>query len=167
MKLLFICTHNRCRSILAEAITNHYSGGELIAASAGSSPVGKVHPLTLRFLSEMQIPIDGLKSQSWDELEDFAPDVVITVCDSAAKETCPVWFGRALQVHWGLADPSKVVGSEEEISDAFHSVISELIRRIKCLLTADMSTLTKEEWPHLFESIVQGPNQATSSVATQ
>lgn len=135
MKLLFICTHNRCRSILAEAITNHLSDGSLIARSAGSQPAGEVHPLTLKYLAEAGISTTGLKSQSWDEHEDFAPDVVITVCDSAAGEACPVWFGNSVKVHWGLPDPSRAQGSEAEVRAAFQSVMQTLERRIRALLT--------------------------------
>ena len=90
MKILYICTHNRCRSILSEAITNHASQGVIEAKSAGSQPVGEVHPLSIKYLAQSGIATSGLTSQSWDEFEAFAPDVVVTVCDSAAGETCPV-----------------------------------------------------------------------------
>src|SRR5690606_2392558 len=86
MKILFICTHNRCRSILAEAITNLMSDGRIVAKSAGSQPAGMIHPLTLRYLHDAGVSTDGLYSKSWDELESFEPDVVITVCDDAAQE---------------------------------------------------------------------------------
>ncbi|UAA39790.1 arsenate reductase ArsC [Paraneptunicella aestuarii] len=133
MKILYICTHNRCRSILSEAITNHLSQGEIEAKSAGSQPSGQVHPLTLKYLQDAGISIDGLQSQSWDELENFEPDVVITVCDSAANETCPVWFGKAIKIHWGLADPSKIEGTDAEIEKAFHAVMSEISERVSAL----------------------------------
>ena len=107
MKLLFICTHNRCRSILAEAISNHLANGKIIARSAGSSPAGEVHPLSIQFLQEKGIATDHCQSQSCNDFADFEPDAVITLCDSAASEACPVWFGNAAQVHWGLRDPSK------------------------------------------------------------
>ena len=87
MKVLYICTHNRCRSILSEAITNHVAGDVITAKSAGSQPAGEVHPLSLKYLNEAGIPTEGLQSQSWDEFEAFAPDLVITVCDSAAGES--------------------------------------------------------------------------------
>ena len=134
MKILFICTHNRCRSILSEAISNHYSNGKIEARSAGSQPVGEVHPLSIRYLEENGIPTTNLKSQSWDEFEDFEPDLVITVCDSAAKETCPVWFGNSTQIHWGLSDPSKLTGTEEEIGNAFNSTIAEIKARTEQLV---------------------------------
>ncbi|MGD8175649.1 arsenate reductase ArsC [Marinimicrobium sp. ARAG 43.8] len=134
MKILYICTHNRCRSILSEAVTNHRSGGRVIARSAGSQPSGEVHPLSLRYLAEAGISTDGLKSQSWDELEAFAPDVVVTVCDSAAGETCPVWFGNAIKIHWGLEDPSRLEGSGEVVAEAFRATIREIESRVETLV---------------------------------
>src|SRR5690606_7807080 len=100
MKILYICTHNRCRSILSEAITNHLAKGKLKAFSAGSQPVGQVHPWTLKSLRERGIPTEGLRSKSWDEFDDLQADVVIAVCDAAAGEACPLWMGTAVKVHW-------------------------------------------------------------------
>ena len=131
MKILFICTHNRCRSILAEAICNHYGGQELQAASAGSSPAGQVHALTIRALQDNEIPTDDLRSKSWDE-----------ICDKAANESCPVWFGKSRQVHWGLKDPSAVQGEPEEVSAAFrHSIkiLEQRIKQIKSYLQQDIA----------------------------
>lgn len=141
MKLLFICTHNRCRSILAEAITNHFSDSKIIAASAGSSPQGEVHPLSLKYLAEQKISIEGLRSQSWNEFEDFNPDAVLTLCDSAVNETCPIWFGKSVQVHWGLADPSKADVGQAAQRALFNNTIEVLERRIKALLKVDLATL--------------------------
>lgn len=134
MKVLYICTHNRCRSILSEAITNHVAGERIIAKSAGSQPSGEVHPLSIHYLKEANISIDSLQSQSWDEFEDFKPDVVVTVCDSAAGEACPVWFGNAVKAHWGLADPSKIAGSEEEKAQGFRACIAEITERVNKLI---------------------------------
>ncbi len=133
MKILYICTHNRCRSILSEAITNHLASDVITAKSAGSQPVGQVHPLSLKYLAEAGIATDRLQSQSWDEFEAFAPDVVVTVCDSAAGETCPVWFGKSVKVHWGLSDPSKLTGSDDDIADAFRDTISQISMRVNAL----------------------------------
>lgn len=133
MKILYICTHNRCRSILCEAITNLMAGPGMMAASAGSEPAGMVHPLTLQYLREAGVPTVGLHGKSWDALEDFQPDLVITVCDSAARESCPVWFGQAVKVHWGLADPSKVEGSDADRAQAFRACIAEIKRRVTAL----------------------------------
>jgi arsenate reductase (thioredoxin) len=131
MKFLFICTHNRCRSILAEAVCNYYSDGLIEAVSAGSNPAEQVHPLTLRALKALKISTENLSSESWDAYEDADIDYVITVCDKAAKETCPVWFGNTRQVHWGLLDPSTVEGDPEAINAAFIKTITILKRRIK------------------------------------
>lgn len=153
MKLLFICTHNRCRSILAEAITNHLADGSLIARSAGSQPAGEVHPLTLKYLAEAGISTDGLCSQSWNEHEGFAPDVVITVCDSAAGEQCPVWFGNSAKVHWGLPDPSRVTGTEAEVKAAFRNVMNTLEKRIKALLALQPDQIKPENIASTFNDI--------------
>ena len=126
MKLLFICTHNRCRSILCEAIASQRGHGVLQAASAGSAPASSVHPLTLRYLRERGYETSGLTSQSWNDLEAFEPDRVITVCDSAAGEVCPLWMGNVEKWHWGLPDPSRVEGDREVIRDAFMSVIDRI-----------------------------------------
>ncbi|MGK0374101.1 MAG: arsenate reductase [Arenicella sp.] len=156
MKLLFICTHNRCRSILAEAIARHVSGTKIIAKSAGSSPQGEVHPLTLKYLAEHQIPIDGLLSQSWDQFEDFNPDAILTLCDSAANESCPVWFDNSVQVHWGLSDPSKEAADEGRQRILFDNTISILERRIRALLEADRASLAGD-----------GLSQTLSRIAAQ
>jgi len=141
MKILFICTHNRCRSILSEAMVNHLSNGRITAASAGSQPVGEVHPLSIKYLSEAGISTQGLISQSWDELESFNADVVVTVCDSAAQEACPVWFGKAIKLHWGLKDPSKVQGSEQEVKAEFLTCMSEIEKRVQAMLNLDLENL--------------------------
>lgn len=143
MKILYICTHNRCRSILSEAITNQFSKGKLLAKSAGSQPVGEVHPLSIKYLQEAGISTDGLRSQSWHEFETFSPDLVVTVCDSAAKETCPVWFGNSVAVHWNLADPSKLEGSDAQVADAFKQTIEIIKSRVAQLLELDLDITDK------------------------
>lgn len=134
MKILYICTHNRCRSILSEAISNQRAEGLLDARSAGSQPAGEVHPLSLRYLAQRAYRTEGLQSQSWDAFEDFAPDLVVTVCDSAAGEACPLYFGKSVKVHWGLSDPSKIEGSEAELEQAFMACIDEIERRVDQLI---------------------------------
>lgn len=153
MKILFICTHNRCRSILAEAIFNHVGTGRIEAKSAGSQPAGAVHPLSLRYLAKAGIATEGLSSQSWDEHEAWAPDVVITVCDSAAGEQCPIWFSQAIKVHWGLADPSRIEGNAEQIEQAFQQTIKILQSRVESLLTSHFEQLNEEQIRVLFENI--------------
>ncbi|NDV90245.1 arsenate reductase ArsC [Alteromonas sp. 345S023] len=145
MKILYICTHNRCRSILCEAITNGSNTPNLEARSAGSSPVGEVHPLSLKYLEERSYSTEGLRSQSWDEFEDYKADVVITVCDSAAGEACPVYFGQSIKVHWGLADPSKLTGSEDEKAAAFNNTIDIIEARVKALTSVAEKDLSGEE----------------------
>lgn len=153
MKVLYICTHNRCRSILSEAITNHRAGDVLTARSAGSQPAGEVHPLSLRYLREAGVPINDLQSQSWDAFENFAPDVVITVCDSAAGESCPVWFGKTHKLHWGLEDPSKLEGNEETIAQAFRHTIATIEQRVERL--AEIAQLAPDRWGMELELLVQ------------
>ncbi|QFU74235.1 arsenate reductase ArsC [Halioglobus maricola] len=153
MKLLYICTHNRCRSIIAEAVTRQWGGPQLEARSAGSQPSGVVHPLSLKYLAEAGASIDSLTSQSWDEHSVWAPDIVITVCDQAAAESCPVWFGNAIKVHWGLSDPSRLEGSEDEIADAFRATIATLRSRVEKLAAADPDSLDTESLQALFAQL--------------
>lgn len=145
VKLLYLCTHNACRSILAEAITRRLSKGQIIVASAGSEPAGQIHPLTLQYLCAAGYPTEGLSSKSWAEVKDFEPDVVITVCDQVAGESCPVWFGQAAKGHWGLTDPSRVKGCPADTAVAFDSVIHTLEARINQLLTYPLDSLSKGE----------------------
>jgi arsenate reductase len=156
MKILFICTHNRCRSILAEAITNHIAGEKISARSAVSSPVDAVHPLSLNFLAEAGIDTNGLKSQAIDEQQNFNPDVVITVCDNAAGEACPLWLGKAVKIHWGLKDPSALANSnysDEEVKQAFLNTINIIKQRINKLLEADLSTPLSTETTELLQNL--------------
>ena len=145
MKLLFICTHNRCRSILFEAICNFQGDGRLEARSAGSAPVNEVHPLTLKYLQEAGVPTTGLYSKSWDNLEDYHPDLLITVCDSAAGEACPLFLGSTARLHWGLADPSRQEGEDEEVAQAFEGAICEVQTRIKTLLAMPLENLSGQQ----------------------
>ena len=151
MKILFICTHNRCRSILAEAICQDIGQGILMAASAGSEPSGTVHPLSLQYLKNRAITTQGLCSESWHAYEAWQPDVVITVCDSAAAESCPLWMGDALKVHWGLADPSRLQGSDDEIAQAFNNTIDCLSARIQYLVDNNIHQQTPQQWPNIFK----------------
>ncbi len=153
MKILFICSHNRCRSILAEAITNHLGAERLVARSAGSSPAGAVHPLSLKYLREQNIATERLTSQGWDEYESWNPDAVITVCDKAAGETCPIWFGQAIRAHWGLRDPSAIDGSEDEVAAAFRDTIDTLRGRIGTLLQQSADILSLEAATELLQSL--------------
>ena len=142
MKLLFICTHNRCRSILCEAIANQRGGGFLQAASAGSAPVASVHPLTLLYLEERGYNIADLKSQSWNDLQAFEPDRVVTVCNNAAGEVCPIWMGAVEKRHWGLPDPSRIKSDDDAVRDAFMSVIDRIEAKV------DEWALAEQNAPH-------------------
>lgn len=156
--LLFVCTHNRCRSILCEALARHLSGGRVAAYSAGSQPSGAVHPDTLAQLAKRGIDTRGLRSKSWDEFEELAPDAVITVCDSAAGEVCPLWMGRAARVHWGLRDPSRVDGPAQERAEAFDRVIATIEERLERLLALDLAALEGDALRSALQAIApEGP----------
>ena len=134
--LLFLCTGNSARSILAEAISNKVGCGRLSAFSAGSAPVGKVHPIALDFLQTMGYSGDELRSKSWAEFsgpESPKMDLVITVCDNAAREPCPIWRGQPLQAHWTTPDPSGCLGPREEQLMAFRAVYKALKTKIMAL----------------------------------
>ena len=158
MNILYICTHNRCRSILSEAITRQNDQGIINAMSAGSQPSGKVHPLSIKYLSEMGYDTAGLTSQSWDSLTDdngdsFVPDVVITVCDQAAGESCPLWLGNIPKLHWGLSDPSKLDGSDEQKRQAFLTTIGEIEQRVEKLI--DIAKRPKAEQLDALQQLVK------------
>lgn len=141
MKILFLCTANSCRSILAEALFNHLAPAGMRAFSAGSEPRGEINPLTLEALARAGIAADGLYSKSSDAHQALNPDFVITVCDKAAGEACPVHFGPATKAHWGLADPSESVGSPEEIKAAFDATLVRLKLRFAAFLALPLAQL--------------------------
>jgi arsenate reductase len=142
--VLFLCTGNSARSILAEAILNHRTKGDFSAYSAGSHPSGAPRPEALKQLESAGIPTAGLRSKSWDEFAAAdAPhmDFVFTVCDNAAKEVCPLWPGHPMTAHWGIPDPAAVKGSPEEIERAFREAFVVLDRRIALFLSLPIATL--------------------------
>ena len=143
MKLLFLCTHNRCRSILAEAVTRQICGDLVQVQSAGSQPARKVHPLTLEQLALHDLSVRGLRAKAIDSLGDFRPDFVITVCDEAA-DTCPTWYGNARRIHWSFKDPS-VLDDAFDCGIAFATIIATLslrMTRIKEVLQRGTDKLT-------------------------
>jgi arsenate reductase len=142
--VLFLCTGNSARSILAEGILNHRGRGNFRAYSAGSHPAGKVRPEALHQLDLAEISTEGLRSKSWDEFA--APDAphlnfVFTVCDNAANEVCPYWPGQPMTAHWGIPDPAAVQGTEAEIERAFRDAFSILERRITLFLSLPLATI--------------------------
>ncbi|HTO18975.1 MAG TPA: arsenate reductase ArsC [Pseudomonas sp.] len=141
MKVLFLCTANSCRSILSEALFNHLAPAGVRAYSAGSEPKGFVHPLTLDALERAGVACDGLCSKPIEAHVELQPDVVITVCDKAAGEACPVLFGPALRAHWGLADPSEVTGSDDAIAAAFDATVARIRSRIQAFLALPFDQL--------------------------
>ena len=134
MNVLFLCTGNSARSILAEAYLNSIGRGRFRAHSAGSHPAGKVNPFALELLARQGLPTNGLRSKSWDEFAAAdAPrmDFVFTVCDRAAGEVCPLWPGQPITAHWGIEDPAAVQGSDEEKRRAFLEAFTQISTRIK------------------------------------
>jgi arsenate reductase len=143
-KVLFLCTGNSARSIMAEAILNSKGKPTFIAYSGGSHPSGKVRPEALKQIDIAKLPATGYRSKSWEEFaKPDAPrlDFVFTVCDSAAKETCPVWPGQPMTAHWGVPDPASVVGTDEEIQRAFRDAFFLLQRRIELFLMLPLKSI--------------------------
>ena len=142
--VLFVCTGNSARSILAEGILNNLGHGKFKAYSAGSHPKGEVHPLALETLAKFRMSIEGCRSKNWDEFSaPSAPvlDFVFTVCDKAAGEMCPIWPGQPMTAHWGVPDPSEVEGSDDDRRHAFGETVVVLKRRIELLLSLPLATL--------------------------
>jgi arsenate reductase (thioredoxin) len=142
--VLFLCTGNSARSIMAEAIMNRKGRPHFTAYSAGSHPSGFVRPEAIKQLETAHLPTDGLRSKSWGEFSrsDSPPlNFVFTVCDSAAKETCPFWPGQPMTAHWGIPDPAAVQGTPEEVERAFRSAFAALDRRISLFLALPLTTL--------------------------
>ena len=129
--VLVLCTGNSCRSIMAEALINHLGIGRYKAFSAGSFPAGYVHPMSIETLQRHGIKTGNPRSKSWDEFKDQPIDMVITVCDQAAQESCPVFLGDYKKLHWSIPDPAAVEGSEEEVDQAFEDAFSLLRKRIE------------------------------------
>ncbi len=144
--VLFLCTGNSARSILAEALLNARGQGHFRAYSAGSHPKGAVHPLALDLIRENRMPVDGLRSKNWDEFaQPGAPrmDFVFTVCDNAAGEVCPVWPGQPMTAHWGIPDPAAIEGGDQEKRKAFLTAFTQLGARISLLINLPFASLDR------------------------
>ena len=147
LNVLFLCTHNSARSILAECLLNHLGTGRFRAFSAGSQPSGRVNPFALQALTEAGVDTTGVRSKSWDSFaESGAPqmNLIITVCDSAAGEVCPIWPGHPATAHWGYADPSEAQGSEEQKLEAFRRTLQAIKRRLDLLVSLPPEKLASQ-----------------------
>ena len=144
--VLFLCTGNSARSIIGESLINHWGRGQFRGYSAGSHPKGVVHPLALRLLDKMNLPVHDLRSKSWDEFAGVgapALDFVFTVCDDAAGEACPAWPGQPMTAHWGIPDPAAVDGAEVDKSLAFSVAFKSLEARIKVFTSLPIASLDR------------------------
>jgi arsenate reductase len=163
--VLFLCTGNSARSILAEVLLDHWGKGGFKGYSAGSFPKGEVHPLTLDLLERLRLPTAGLRSKSWDEFARPNPpvmDFVFTVCDQAAGEVCPVWPGNPVTAHWGVPDPAAVAGSEDERKRAFRDAHRRLEARIKLFIALPIDKLDRLALKRRAEEIGQSEFQEES-----
>lgn len=154
--VLFLCTGNSARSVMAEVLLNHWGRGRFRAYSAGSHPKGEVHPLTLELLQRLDFQVDGLRSKSWDEFaQPGAPvmDFVFTVCDQTRNETCPVWPGQPILAHWGVPDPVAVEGDEMTRMNAFREAFRVLENRIKLFSSLSLGQLDRLRIQHEVEKI--------------
>ena len=153
MRVLFMCTANSCRSILSEALFNHLAPEGFEAVSSGSFPKGQVLPRSLTILQQAGISIDGLSSKGNEAFESNPPDIVITVCDKAAGEACPVYFGPALKAHWGLEDPSDVHGDEREVDAAFRATLARIEQRCRAFFALPFERLSRDELKRSLDNV--------------
>jgi protein-tyrosine-phosphatase len=163
--VLFLCTGNSARSILAEQLMNHWGRGKFRGFSAGSHPKGAVHPIALALLQQMKLRTEGLRSKSWDEFaEAGAPplDFVFTVCDNAAGEMCPIWPGQPMTAHWGVEDPAAVEGPDAEKWLAFRQAFKELESRIKIFTSLPIKTLDRMTLQERLDAIGVRHTEATA-----
>ena len=164
--VLFLCTGNSARSILAESLIKHWGRGKFVGYSAGSSPKGEVHPIALELLKHLKMSAEGMRSKSWNEFaKPGAPflDFVFTVCDNAAGEMCPVWPGQPMTAHWGVADPAAVEGSDTEKWLAFRNTFRELESRIKIFTSLPIRSLDRVKLQQTLHDI--GKTTAADEVA--
>jgi len=144
LNILVICTGNSCRSIISEALFNHLGKGRIKAFSAGSQPLGRLNAGAVALLQRHGVATDGLSSKSWEAFENQAIDVVITVCDNAAGETCPVYLRPSPKAHWGLSDPGHVKGTVDEVKAAFEATYRAVEQRINLMLALPLEDMSIE-----------------------
>ncbi len=164
--VLFLCTGNSARSIMAEALINFWGRGRFLGFSAGSRPQGQVHPLALETLENLRVPVADPRSKDWQEFAgDGAPvmNFVFTVCDSAAGEQCPVWPGQPMTAHWGIADPAAVSGSDAEKRLAFRRAFAELERRIKIFVSLPIASMDRLQLQNRLDEIHAGAGSDNGS----
>jgi arsenate reductase len=157
--VLFLCTGNSARSILAEVIMNHVGGGRFRGYSAGSFPKGEVNPFAIDLLRQLNLPTDGLRSKSWDEFARAgAPALhfVFTVCDNAAGEVCPVWPGQPMTAHWGIPDPAAVEGNDAQKSLAFREAFKSLENRLKAFTSLPLASIDRLALQQRLDEIGRG-----------
>ena len=145
LKTLVLCTGNSCRSVMAEGLLNHYGKDKVLAFSAGSIPTGNVHPMSLATLKRHGMSDQGYRSKSWDEFKDQSIDILITVCDNAAGEVCPIFFGKSMKAHWGVPDPAHYQGTPAEIEAEFNRIFTMLEKRVKAFLRLPFDKMPQEE----------------------
>lgn len=158
--VLFLCTGNSARSILAESLVNHWGHGRFHGYSAGSHPKGVVHPIAIELLKQMRLPTEGLRSKAWDEFAaPGAPslDFVFTVCDNAAGEVCPYWPGKPMTAHWGVPDPAAVEGTDTDKWLAFRAAFTALENRIKLFTTLPIESLDRMKLKENLDAIGKTP----------
>lgn len=163
--VLFLCTGNSARSILAEGLINHWGRGRFRGLSAGSHPKGAVHPLALKLLENLKFPTEGLRSKSWDEfaVPGATPlDFVFTVCDNAAGEVCPYWPGQPMTAHWGVPDPAAVEGSKLEQLNAFRDTFRTLENRIKVFTSLPLASIERIKLKEQLDQIGKTPADGAS-----
>jgi arsenate reductase (thioredoxin) len=154
--VLFLCTGNSARSILAESLINHWGRGKFLGYSAGSHPKGQVHPIAVELLQKMRLPTEGLRSKSWDEFATPGAahlDFVFTVCDNAAGEVCPYWPGQPMTAHWGVEDPAAVEGADVDKWLAFRKAFAQLENRIKIFTSLPIASLDRVKLQERLDAI--------------
>lgn len=164
LTILILCTGNSCRSILGEALINHLAGRRLQAYSAGSHPTGQVNANALATLKRNGISTEGFSSKSWDYYDGKDIDIAITVCDQAAGEACPAYLKNTIRAHWGLPDPAHVIGTEQEISNAFQATYDALKNRINKMLALPLEDMTHAEISNALNAIGRQATETESVI---